>query len=156
MSTNTNAATTAQIALNATPVTVTYEATGQTEEIQIKQLTNRELYKYIKAIKDDDMVSVAAFCAGKPLEWIDTITVESYAAIIGIVRDQNFQKAMAIAAADPVAGVVLLRVATAMGEIASVSLPPELLAQLHAPASSESKAEAGSESSTSPQAAPTS
>lgn len=149
--------TPAAIALNSTPFRAKFED-GHEEDIQIKHLTNREVYKYIKAVQLDDMPSVVAFCCGKPVEWIDTLDIGSYAEIAGIVAEQNFHRAMVIASRDPVAGAAMLKASATLDEVMAMATPMILQSispgQSPAPASLESAAATGSESLTSPQGAP--
>jgi len=88
--------------INATPIEITY-LDGRKETITLGQLALRQLYVFIKHLGGSDTPALAALCAGKPVEWIDTLTDDSFDALVALSIKLNFQRATDRVKADPVA-----------------------------------------------------
>jgi hypothetical protein len=142
--------TSTQAMLNETKVTAVYED-GRTEELVMRQLKLRALYKYIDHLSLDDVPAIVALCCDRPAEWVDTLTVDSFTELSRIATEQNFTKAMRIVESDPVAfakcGKLLAKLTEAIKHLPSVSTGSS-----PAPSSSASAAENPSASSISPAA----
>ena len=137
----------AQAALNSTPVHVVY-SDGREEDLVLRQLSTRELYKFIDAVATDDVPRIVAFCMNQPIEWIDTLKIESYTKLAALAVEQNFPRAMVIIQGDPIAATKCARLLVQL-DAARPQLK-SLLDSLPAPVSSESAPVTSSESSTSP------
>jgi hypothetical protein len=128
--------------LNATPVTVTYRD-GRTETIALGELSIRQLCLFTKHLGGNDTPALVALCAGRPVEWIDTLTDASFDALLATAIKLNFQRATNRAKTDPVA---LSQLAPLLLEIDR--LIPQLTATLGQSGSGSSPGHAPSESAT--------
>ncbi len=88
--------------INATPVAVTYRD-GKTETITLGELSIRNLHQFIFHLGGNDTPALVALCAGKPLEWIDTLTDTSFDGLTAASIKLNFQRATDRMKTDPVA-----------------------------------------------------
>ncbi len=114
--------------INATPVAVTYRD-GKTETVTLSELSIRNLYQFIKHLGGNDTPALVALCAGKPIEWVDTLTDESFDALVAASIKLNFQRATDRVKIDPVA---LSRIGPMLLEIERVSagilaMPPDAM-----------------------------
>jgi hypothetical protein len=96
-------------------VTVSYEpgADGKTppdEKLVVVTFTPRQIYHYIEKLGERDMPGAVALNLGKPVEWIDTLTMQSYTALVDAVRTLNFHLAVALMKVCPIATARLLPV----------------------------------------------
>jgi len=139
-----------QAILNSTPVPVEYKK-GGTEEISIRQLEITEIYKYIDAIALDETPRIVAYCAGKPIDWVNTLKGASYAKLAKLVHEQNFPLAMEIIQSDPIASARFGKVLAQLNDAAQALLKSSTVSS-SAPASPESAAEIRTASSASPSA----
>jgi hypothetical protein len=140
--------------VNGTPIRVTL-ADGKSENVQLSRLTVRQLYTWAKLVREHDMPNLVALCTGKPIEWIDTLSDESFGELAKACFDANFPRAMTLMKSDPVIAVDLgpllgetVALAEKMGMLGGLSS-----GSLPAPAPSESAPATGSESSISPPSA---
>lgn len=147
------------ILANASPVPVAYRD-GRSETLVLGELSIRQLYTFIKHLGGSETPALVALCAGKPLEWIDTLTDQSFDALVAESIRLNFQRATDRVKSDPVAlsrlGPILLeldRVAKAIetnplatAEPATSGAPGTISSS--APAASASAVATGSASST--------
>ena len=95
--------------------------------------------------------TLVALCAGKPPEWVDTLSDDTFDALAAQAIKLNFPRAVARAKSDPVAAAMLAPLALSL---ASVLRSQQTLGSFgndlsSAPAASESVAETGNGSSTS-------
>lgn len=113
-----------------------------TEEVELRRLTLRQLYAYIEKLGGKASPELVAMCAGKPVEWVDTLSDESFAKLAKETFAANFQRAVTLAKEDPVAAGLLapflLLASAARGTDGEEKSPSS--------ASSESAAETPSES----------
>lgn len=120
-------------------------ADGVTKEnVELRRLTLRQLYGYIEKLGGKASPELVATCAGKPIEWIDTLSDESFAELAEVTFAANFQRAVTLAGRDPVAAGMLapfLLLAKAARGMAGGEKSPSS-------ASSESAAETPNASST--------
>jgi len=80
---------------------------GKTASVELHPLSIRQLYKFINAIGDGDAPALVAICARKSIEWIDTLTLDSFAQLSKKATEINFPKAVTLAQTDPVAATRL-------------------------------------------------
>lgn len=136
--------------VNQIPVAVTYRD-GRTETLAIETLTIRKRYLFIRHLGGNDTPALVALCAGKPVEWIDTLTDASYMALVAECIRQNFTGAMELVKNDPVAlhqlGPLLFSLEKLTRELQPTN-GPYGSGSSPAPASSASAVEIGSGSST--------
>ena len=85
--------------LNALPIAITYRD-GKTETIELRELTIRQLYKFIEFFGDNNSPALAALCAGREDNWSDTLSDSSYAAVVKEAIRLNFPRAETIMAGD--------------------------------------------------------
>jgi hypothetical protein len=136
--------TTAHTLVNEQPVVITYRD-GRAESITLGELTIRQLYRWIEFFAKNDVPALVALCAGKPLEWVDTLTDESFGDLSKIAFERNFPRATALASKD-VTVAALIR--PSLLQIASLSpdpAGPSSSAKSPAPAASASAPVIGSE-----------
>jgi hypothetical protein len=138
------------ILINAVPIEVCYRD-GHKETINLGELSIRQLYVFIKQLGASDTPALVALCAGKPPEWIDTLSDDSFDALASQAIKLNFTRAVARAKSDPVAAAMLAPLALSF---ANVMRSQQTLGSFGsdlspAPAASESAAETGNGSSTS-------
>lgn len=136
--------------LNHTPHTVE-KLDGQHEQIALARLSIRNLYLFAQKLAATDGVGLVTLATSKSAEWVDSLTPESYGELHKKVIELNFPAAGAIAKGDPRLAALLMPFIQEMQILAAIAGSagaswPDLSP---APASSESKADAVSESSTS-------
>ena len=146
--------TTATHLVNATPFTVVY-IEGRSEVVQLARLSIRQLYTFAHHLDGERSVEIATLCTGREPEWLDTLADESFAALVEKCIELNFPRAGVIAKKDPTLAAKLLPFAQKVQTVLVIgaSLGEALKAWSPAPASPDSAAESGSESSISPPAA---
>lgn len=130
--------------INATPVTVNYRD-GRTEALDLRELSIRELYRWIEHHAARDTPALVALCARQKPEWVDTLTDESFAELARRSFDLNFPRATALALKDP---TVAALITAQLHQLASLADGLPLSAKSPAPAASASAAVTGSASST--------
>ena len=137
--------------LNATPHEVTY-LDGKTETINLGRLSIRNLYTWTHHLAGDRIPEMVARSTGKPLEWLDNLTDESFAALSAKCIQLNFPRAMVLGETDPTIAIKLAPLLHQLVGVikASPSPGPISSASSAEPAPSASPAEIGSASSTSP------
>ena len=140
--------------LNATPHEVVY-LDGKTEALAIGRLSIRNLYTWTHHLAADRLPELVALTVGKPLEWLDTLTDESFAALSAKCIELNFQRAMAVGKVDPTIAVKLAPLLQGLAGILRASPSPGPISSEPSPAPvpSASPVATGSESSTTPPAA---
>ena len=73
-------------------------ADGTTKEtVEVKRLTVRQLYRFVELTGGKTPTDAVAMCCGKPAEWVDTLSDESFIELAAIVHKANFPRAMAMA-----------------------------------------------------------
>jgi len=92
--------------VNAVPVEVTYRD-GRKETITLAELSIRQLYVFIKHLGSSDTPALVALSAGKPADWVDTLSDESFDALTAAAIKLNFARAVARGQSDPVAAATL-------------------------------------------------
>ncbi len=139
--------------VNGQPVEVTYQD-GTKETVYVKTLSIRQLSLFTNFLGSRDTPGLVALCVGKPVEWVDTLTDESYCALPPKCTAVNFKRAVAISREDPIAAAELVPFLVKLeAMIKSAPLTPPKPASIGsesspAPAPSESAAATGSGSST--------
>lgn len=138
--------------VNATPVEVEH-LDGSKETVQLARLTIRQLYAWSKHLAANEGPELVQLCAGRPAEWIDTLTPAAFAALHRACIDANFPAASEVAKGDPRLAAKLLpfvqdvQMIMILGTGAMLGL--DLRSVSSAPAPSASAEATGSESSTS-------
>lgn len=137
--------------INATPVEVTFRD-GTKATITLSELSIRQLYVFIKHLGGSDTPALVALCAGKPAEWVDTLSDASFDALVAVSIKLNFQRATDRVKNDPVAlgklAPMLFELESAIGHLETrISGQPGRTA-LPAPVPSASAPETGSAAST--------
>ncbi len=87
--------------VNSTPFPVTY-LDGKTDTVMLHRLSLRELYTFMQLLSVYKTPDLVALCARRPLEWIDSLADDSFAALAALCIQPNFTRAMTIAKSDPV------------------------------------------------------
>ena len=137
--------------LNYTPHKVE-KLDGTHEEIALPRLSITKLYLFAQKLAATDGVGLVTLATGKSIEWVDTLTPESFAQLHKTIIEQNFPLATAIAKGDARLAAQLMPFIQEMMVLAVLAkglVGTNLGDSLPVLASSESKAEAASESSTS-------
>ena len=93
-------------ALLPTPFTIA-KLDGSSETLALGHLSIRALYTWTHHLAGDRIPELVAFAAGKPVEWVDTLTDEAFAALSAKVIQLNFPRAMTLAQTDPIIAVKL-------------------------------------------------
>jgi hypothetical protein len=136
--------------LAITPHTVE-KLDGTHEQIEVALLSIKKLYLFAQKIADTDGVGLVTLATGKSEEWVDSLTPTSYGELHKKIIELNFPRAGEIAKGDPRLAALLMpfiqetQVLMVMAASAGMNLP----GLSPAPAPSESKVDAASESSTS-------
>jgi hypothetical protein len=92
--------TPAHTLINASPVEVEY-LDGRRETVQLARLSIRQLYLFCTHLAAVAGPDLAALCTGRSLDWVDTLTPESFGALHKRCIELNFPKASAVAEGDP-------------------------------------------------------
>ena len=124
---------------------------GTHEQIALARLSIRNLYLFAQKIAATDGVGLVTLATGKSAEWVDSLVPASYGELHKKIIELNFPAAGEIAKGDPRLAALLMPFIQEMQLLAVIagSVGNSSPALSPAPASSESKAEAASESSTS-------
>jgi len=140
--------------VNALPVEVTHRD-GTKSTVVLRELTIRQLHQFSILMGEENTPALVALCADKPLEWVDTLTDESYDCLVRLAQERNFSRAIARVASDPIALARLAPLQRRFAALAMLATPsptktsgPFGSAESPAPASSDSAPETGSASST--------
>lgn len=83
----------------ATKIEVTL-VDGSVETVELKRLTIRQLYHFVEVLAAKSSADAVALCAGKPIEWIDTLSDASFKKLAKAVHDENFPRAMELSDGD--------------------------------------------------------
>jgi hypothetical protein len=86
------------------PVTL---ADGAASTAAFRRLTIRELYTFTRLAAAEQTPELVALCCGKPVEWVDTHSDESYAALSARAVEENLPRAVTLAKSDPVTASIL-------------------------------------------------
>lgn len=136
--------------LNSTPFDVVY-LDGKTETLQLGRLSIRNLYTWINLLVGDRLPELVALTVGRPVEWVDTLTDQSFGELSAKCVALNFQRAMDLGKTDPTIAVKLVPL---LSQFAAVLRSPSAGAMSSVPsaepAPSASPAATGSESLTTP------
>lgn len=124
---------------------------GTHEQIALARLSIRNLYLFAQKIAATDGVGLVTLATGKSAEWVDSLVPASYGELHKKIIELNFPAAGEIAKGDPRLAALLMPFIQEMQLLAVIagSVGNSSPALSPAPASSESKADAASESSTS-------
>ncbi len=122
---------------------------GSTEPLSIVRLSLRNLYTWTHHLANDRLPELVALTAGKPIEWVDTIVDESFAALSAKCIELNFPRAMTLGKTDPIIAAKLSPLLNQFAEVLKQSplagmtlkdllpaLPPSESAEAIPPASS--------------------
>lgn len=104
---------------NITPVAVTFRS-GSSTTIELKELSLRQLYKFIAHAAADETPQLVALCAGKSLEWVDTLTDESYGALAAAAFNLSFLRAVGLMKSDPTVSAKLTPLLLTLGRNAEL------------------------------------
>lgn len=85
--------------LNATPIAVTYRD-GKTETVELRELTIRQLYKFIEHFSESNSPALAALSVGRDANWPDLLSDDSYGAVVKEAIRLNFPRAAKLISAD--------------------------------------------------------
>lgn len=70
------------------------------ETVEVKRLTIRQLYLFVDVLSAKSSADAIVLCTGKPIEWVDTLTDQSFGKLAKVVHDENFPRAMALTEED--------------------------------------------------------
>jgi hypothetical protein len=136
----------ATILANEHPVAIIYRD-GRTETINLGELSIRNLYRWIEHFSRNDVPSLVALCAGKPLDWVDSLTDDSFGDLSKLAFELNFPRATALSSKDVTVAALLKPSLLQIASLAQASDGPLSSVKSPAPAASASAAAIGSESS---------
>lgn len=127
---------------NEHPVVITYRD-GRTETLKLGELSIRNLYRWIEHFAKNDVPALVALCAGKPVEWVDSLTDDSFGDLSKLAFELNFPRATALSSKDVTVAALLK---PSLLQIASLAdhAGPLSNAKSPAPAASDSAAASGS------------
>ena len=74
---------------------------GTRSDLVLRQLSIRQLYQFCRDFSEERGPELVALCLGKDMEWVDTLTPESYAELYTRAFNENFPKAAKILQSDP-------------------------------------------------------
>ena len=121
--------------INAEPVEIEY-LDGKKESVSLARLSIRQIYTFAEHVRGNKTPDLVALCTGKPVEWIDSLTPESFAELAGRAVTANFRTAMTIAEKDPVMAIMIGPI-VASGVLSVAEMLPAL-SQSNGPALSQS------------------
>lgn len=133
--------------VNAQPITVAYR-NGQSETLNLGELSIRNLYRWIEHLSARDTPALVALCVGKPVDWIDTLTDESYGELSRLAFELNFPRATALSGKDVTVASLMKPILLEIARLAPDSDGAPSSDKSPEPAASASAAATGSESST--------
>lgn len=96
----------AKTLVNAEPVEIEF-LDGRKETVTLARLSIRQIYAFAEFVRGNKTPDLVALCAGKSIEWVDSLTPESFAELAGRCVTANFQTAMTIAEKDPVMAIMI-------------------------------------------------
>ena len=125
---------------------------GKTETISLGRLSIRQLYAFTQHLAGEKVPELVALCAAKPVEWIDTLADESFAALAKRCIALNFPRAVTLSKNDPVIAQRVLPFLQGMQTVAILGATAGLFLNNKSPepAASASAAASGSDASISP------
>ena len=88
---------------------------GTQEALRLRELSNSELEKFSKLLVSEDTPGIIALCLQRNLEWVDSLTRESYNEASQVLINQNFSATMEMALHNPIVG---LRVGPLLNQMA--------------------------------------
>jgi hypothetical protein len=141
--------------VNSAPIEITM-ANGGMGVVQMRRLSIRQLYSFVEFITTDKTPELVAMCCAQELEWIDTLSDESFAMLAKKAIEANFQRAVNLAKEDQTTAVKIFPVLQRLGQAYAglkefqTSLGGMLKDSLLAVVPSVSAEATGSASSTSP------
>ena len=92
--------------VNSEPVAVTH-LDGTTTTAHLARLSLRQLYTFAEHVRGSRTPELVALCTGQTVEWVDSLTDESFGDLTQRCVAANFQRAMTIGDRDPVmAGII--------------------------------------------------
>lgn len=106
--------------VNAKPVTVAYRD-GKSEVLHLGELSIRNLYCWIEHLSTRNTPALVALCLGKPVEWIDTLSDESYGELSRLAFDVNFPRATALSSKDVTVAALMKPMLLEIASLASDS-----------------------------------
>lgn len=92
--------TPAHTLVNGTPFEVEH-LDGRRETVQLLRLSIRQLYLFCTHLAAVAGPDLAALCTGRNLDWVDTLTPESFGTLHKACLELNFPKAGEVAKGDP-------------------------------------------------------
>jgi hypothetical protein len=121
--------------VNAEPVEVEHlDATK--ESVSLTRLSIRQIYIFAEHVRGNKTPDLVALCTGKPVEWVDSLTPESFAELAGKAVTANFRTAMTIAEKDPVMAIMIGPI-VASGVLSVAEMIPAINSQLTTPPAGE-------------------
>ena len=86
--------------------------------VVLKRLTIRQLYAFVDAAHRDQTPELVAVCADQNDEWVDRLSVESFAELAEKCILQNFPQAMIVAQRDPVIAAKIMPILAKLQKLA--------------------------------------
>ena len=98
-------------------------ADGSTKEtVELRRLSPRQLYQLFELLNGGKTSADAiALCTGKPIEWTDTLSDESFGELAKRVHEENFQRAVLIVEKGDVGMAIVI--AKPNGTASSIGVP---------------------------------
>ena len=82
-------------------------ANGQQESLALKELSITELYQFIDLTVAGKTPEIIALSASRNLDWVNSLSLDTFAELAALCFKANFPKAVRIADKDPIAGLKL-------------------------------------------------
>lgn len=127
--------------VNATPVAVAFRDNRPSETLTLKQLSIRDLYRWIELFAARNTPALVALALGQPVEFVDQLTDESFGAIAQESFRINFPRATALSLKDVTVAALISPHLLAIANLSDGQPSP---AKSPAPAASESAVATGS------------
>jgi len=81
---------------------------GTTKElVELKRLSLRQLYQFVEVLSAKETIDAIVLATGKTVEWVETMSDESYGLLAEAVHSANFPRAMALIKKDPAMAIGL-------------------------------------------------
>jgi len=98
-------------------------ADGAASRVKLRALKIRELYQFAEYVAGGQGPELVALATGQPAEWVDALSPESFAKLLGEARALNFPKVTPILGAEITLGAKVWQAIRAMESAASAISP---------------------------------
>jgi len=102
--------------VNNSPIEVTL-VDGKQGIVMMRRLSIRQLYSFVEFLTTDKTPELVAMACAQEIQWIDTLSDESFAMLAKMAIEANFQRAVNLAKEDQTTAAKLFPVLQKMAQV---------------------------------------